>query len=735
MRAHGKLCLLAFLFLTICAAAPSPPKSMTEETAIQLGSMDIADGYNEYPESGNSDDDSGSDYDTEEEEGEYHDRLLGVNDGNLIKTTIAEQIYEDAADLPEYGPYLINIERTAKDIFITAAIHREQLGITDTGCRQLRIAPNNYVVVLLKLDNSYGREEFYFDLQLIQSSGVALDLTEIRKISATSLDEMMTNNPDFKHFFMERSLIVKKYTESMFHQLLAFRLKHQCSWACAEHFISQPDAIPSAEECASVDAKELKSSRKFKFFPGNSLLRPGANRRNYVRLLTEFAFRSFLTCSEKCTSCYRRLPHATHEISCCKNHLCYIRYATLSNWQRIVERAVLRKPKVLDLLLSFSYAAAFKRDMNPFPLELSGTLYKAVGGLLNNVVFLVQSDGQTLLATADADDKDFNLETLLQLSNRRVRLKMGKGMIAVVSADADSLRINERLSPNTIVPGSNLLFVEEISMADDQNKPNYDALITVFDLVPSVEEMLTILESNSDERALQQVLNQNCTLIYQLINWVLSTNRANIEFDANEDTQIALTHFQFRIQAGSAEQEAQFQALVREERASNPQYKACFAFHGSPLFNWHSILRNGYNFDKVANGRVHGDGVYNSDSMDVSVSFAKSVESKVWPKTMLKGLSDGCVAVNQLIDSPKHRLQTASFHVMKEKNAVQLRYILIPQSPIPAEMKLASFIEDEIVRNENILWVEANSIRKGRKELRIPLVDLRVFSNDENDEQ
>lgn len=44
--------------------------------------------------------------------------------------------------------------------------------------------------------------------------------------------------------------------------------------------------------------------------------------------------------------------------------------------------------------------------------------------------------------------------------------------------------------------------------------------------------------------------------------------------------------------------------------ANAARYPTLFAFHGSSVKNWHSILREGLHFKTTVNGRAYGHGVY-----------------------------------------------------------------------------------------------------------------------------
>jgi hypothetical protein len=75
------------------------------------------------------------------------------------------------------------------------------------------------------------------------------------------------------------------------------------------------------------------------------------------------------------------------------------------------------------------------------------------------------------------------------------------------------------------------------------------------------------------------------------------------------------TPHQYLLITSSPEKEAIFQELKAKHGSK-------FAFHGSPVENWHSILRDGLQAKYVLNGRAHGDGVYLAPSAGTSLSYS-----------------------------------------------------------------------------------------------------------------
>lgn len=85
-------------------------------------------------------------------------------------------------------------------------------------------------------------------------------------------------------------------------------------------------------------------------------------------------------------------------------------------------------------------------------------------------------------------------------------------------------------------------------------------------------------------------------------------------------------YIQFRFAMGNPDKELRFQRALKELEAQHKPYPTLFAWHGSAIQNWHSILRHGLDFKKIVNGRAFGDGVYFSpcygtSQVSIRISF------------------------------------------------------------------------------------------------------------------
>lgn len=169
--------------------------------------------------------------------------------------------------------------------------------------------------------------------------------------------------------------------------------------------------------------------------------------------------------------------------------------------------------------------------------------------------------------------------------------------------------------------------------------------------IPPVLDMRTYLLSNPSKRlASWGRIDKNALTLLQ---WVISSNRSlilqddavptpadsskkpdNLEetkaLNPNKVQGIPSNWMQFRFLQGTPERERLFMkelTTLSQSETPESQFPSIFAWHGSPLNNWHSIIRTGLDFETMAYGRSFGDGVYMSKDFSVSICYSGKVFS------------------------------------------------------------------------------------------------------------
>jgi ubiquitin-conjugating enzyme E2 Q len=132
---------------------------------------------------------------------------------------------------------------------------------------------------------------------------------------------------------------------------------------------------------------------------------------------------------------------------------------------------------------------------------------------------------------------------------------------------------------------------------------------------------------------------------------------------------------QFRFAQGSPDKELRFKRALQEVAARKPIHNnpTIFAWHGSSLANWHSIVRTGLDFQDISSGRAYGDGVYFSPHYVTSISYAGGGQS--WPNSDLN--ITGCLSLNEIINVPEDFVSRTPHYVVSQTDWHQCRYLFV----------------------------------------------------------
>lgn len=193
---------------------------------------------------------------------------------------------------------------------------------------------------------------------------------------------------------------------------------------------------------------------------------------------------------------------------------------------------------------------------------------------------------------------------------------------------------------------------------------------------------------------LQWIVSSNRSCIYQVGSFEeISRTTQNAQELANSVPLIPTTRrknrdheripgmpgwVQFRFAQGSPDKELRFKRALQEvaARQNIASHPTIFAWHGSGLSNWHSIVRNGLDFNDIKNGRSFGNGVYFSPHHGTSMGYSGiGRRGIVWGKSAL-GFST-CVSLNEIINCPSEFVSRSPHYVVSQLDWHQCRYIFV----------------------------------------------------------
>ncbi|KAL2135234.1 hypothetical protein VTI74DRAFT_9326 [Chaetomium olivicolor] len=138
---------------------------------------------------------------------------------------------------------------------------------------------------------------------------------------------------------------------------------------------------------------------------------------------------------------------------------------------------------------------------------------------------------------------------------------------------------------------------------------------------------------------------------------------------------------QFRFAQGSPDKELRFNRALQEVAARKPiqAHPTIFAWHGSNLSNWHSIVRTGLDFNDVRSGRAFGDGVYFSNHCATSMGYTGSA-APTWPNSDL-GITS-CLSLNEIINAPDEFVSSRPHYVVSQLDWHQCRYLFVQTAKV-----------------------------------------------------
>ena len=222
----------------------------------------------------------------------------------------------------------------------------------------------------------------------------------------------------------------------------------------------------------------------------------------------------------------------------------------------------------------------------------------------------------------------------------------------------------------------------------DELDPPEKALImqNLISALPSVTEMREFLVTNPGRQLASWSRMVPSSMV--LLRWIVASNRSYIrQMDGCTETgsdgkAISREHekikgvdgwIQFRFAQGSPEKEAFFQ---QEVARVIKRRKTLIAWHGSNLGNWHSIIRQGLNYQVVDNGRASGDGIYCSREFDTSLSYCGiDLNLNYWAKSTLK--MNAAIGLVELVNQPEQFMCTHPHFVVQHCHWIQCRYLFI----------------------------------------------------------
>jgi ubiquitin-conjugating enzyme E2 Q len=245
-------------------------------------------------------------------------------------------------------------------------------------------------------------------------------------------------------------------------------------------------------------------------------------------------------------------------------------------------------------------------------------------------------------------------------------------------------------------------------LSDGHKRQSITALL---DMLPPVDEMKKYLIRKA-QSPLSAWVDRLPPAVLGILRWIIASNRAcivqvdNEDDIANgrraEDRLYGMPGFaQFRFAMGAPDKERRFiQAVRATSDRLHLKYPTLFAWHGSPMQNWHSIIREGLHFNETLHGRAFGNGVYHALDVNTSLGYSQIGATTYWGNSELKITQ--ALALNEIVNAPKEFTSFTPHLVVPQVDWIQTRYLFVKTmqdhatvAPVDKGMKPHDFIEQD----------------------------------------
>ena len=235
------------------------------------------------------------------------------------------------------------------------------------------------------------------------------------------------------------------------------------------------------------------------------------------------------------------------------------------------------------------------------------------------------------------------------------------------------------------------IYDQNFDELDDSSKEK--SICHMLDTLPSVKNMRDYLKTNK-ELSLRTWTERISPAALGVLRWIIASNRScivqvdNINLDGemcNSEERVSGMNqwMQFRFAQGAPDKEQRFVKSVREaSKRLSLKFHTIFAWHGSPLHNWHGIVREGLHFKETLHGRAYGNGVYHSMQAMTSLGYSGAYypaygdgSAYGWPQSRLK--ISQAIALNEVVNAPDEFISKNPHLVVAQLDWIQSRYLFV----------------------------------------------------------
>lgn len=630
-------------------------------------------------------------------------------------------------------------------VIVSISCRIAKLGISDEAMQAWGVRSNQYLVLLIRYPRNYLdfyqilHEESRGCKLFVQMHVGLCDSYKPSLASALqafmpfanslhdlqSLPHETDNSQNLAPLFIGRPL--QTLLNERFVKIVSYRYTFGFSWAGAELYFnnSQGKMLDSEEitdEAYFAPEDWGFSAPRFLTADHMSDTFPPA-RFSFPLLAMQFTLRHFVKCTEFCLVCHCKTEAYFEALKpyVCSKPLCLYQYMALGMGPSL-EWEVLSQPYVVDLLISFTHSSALDGRLNDFPIGL-GLKVPPVAefrefGQINRVSSLPFRPEQIPAPSSHAANLDTSeMKLLIPKSPREPSLRTGDWIVIICRDHSHwHCRVNSTEDWPSVQLGSPVILPDQKQYQDrgrsnwvesvvfvvyNQNFDNLDivekrkAIRMLLDTLPDVDAMKAFLScrGNDSERLLSSWKDRISGSALDVLRWIVASNRSCIMQDddidpnsnsaANDNLVSGMEgYMQFRFAQGAPDKEQRFVDSVNATACRlQLKHPTLFAWHGSPLSNWHGIVREGLHFKQMLHGRAYGHGVYMSSDFGTSATYCGYAfsGSRPWPNSKLK--INMAISLNEVVNAPSEFVCHKPHFVVNQLDWIQPRYLFVKCNP------------------------------------------------------
>ncbi|OQE78477.1 hypothetical protein PENNAL_c0056G00818 [Penicillium nalgiovense] len=668
----------------------------------------------EDPDTHDSNDDESAASDTEPD--------WGSDDKNKIftstqsETQLSQKIRRDLRAAKNAGFKVGYLGSKHGTIIVTMSCRISKLAISEEAMDAWSVEPSEYLVLLIRYRPTY------LDLQtIIETAGdpknspiqmyvglchsykpslehamEAIQGPQDRQMKgeSTTSDKTMCGHL-LRPLFIGRSLNLLLGERLL--GIIILRLKHGFSWTGGEIFFqtnqgrTYGNSEISSEEYCQPDYWAA-STPAILVADHMTELDRNISTMSLPLLAMQFTLRHFVKCTEFCLVCHCKIGDTFESLKpyVCSNALCLYQYMALGLGPSL-EYEIRSQPFVVDLLTSLAYARASAGLLEHFPTGLR----------LRVPENLLPQKNPDSIAYYTGEFNATNLEIRL---NQLTPVKVGDWIVIIVTdteewhchvehvgETSNHIVISPPISKGHQLQGGQLgaeprhvkLIVYDTNLDDLAPVQKQRMISCLLGILPGIGDMKAFIESHERGNLLSSWRAVISPAGLDLLRWVVSSNRSFIKQDDDKQHKVVemSDYVQFRLVQGAADKEQRFiNAVNSNSLAQNPNHPTIFAWHGSSVNNWHSILREGFHFKQVIHGRACGDGVYMSNQFYTSLAYTGTTAHflPMLSESRLKLAT--VISLNEVVNAPEKFVSHSPHYVVQHLDWIQPRYLFVKLS-------------------------------------------------------